>query len=1410
MTKEFLNIRNKFDDNISLIEAVYYEKDNLLELVLGAEDISPQIEYELKETLYKSLDLDISIEWIIKKSYDFDMSYINKLSDHIISKFPKLFGSSEIIYNEETSGLNLFICNSVIDNYIKTNKVTSYIKEKVYFDCNKDIDIEVYLNNDICLDEFINSNKIIEDSISKEKLESEPVKLTIKKDSQIDRDFSIGKKIKEAPLAIEDLNDETFWVTIQGNIYNIETRPIKDNKYIVSFFIHDNTSATSCKAFWSEELFLRFENNVKEDDNLIVSGRYQMDSYSKSYVLTIDSMAKAEKEIILDTSDEKRVELRIHTQMSNSEGFLKVKNLYKKLEKWGHKAVAITDLDVVQSFPEAMNLGEASGIKTIYGLDANMVYDEYPIVSNFKETESYVVFDIETTGLANQYDKITEIGAVKIRDKEIIDSYSSLVNPQMQISDKIVNLTGITNEMVEKERTIDQVLPEFLEFCKDSTLVAHNAEFDISHIRTNCENLGLNFNFPFIDTLYLARFLLPELKNHKLNTLAKHLNVRLINHHRAVDDAVATANVFINLFTTLEDRGLVLDESINSSDSAWPKMASNNFNALILARTREGLKNLYKIVSESHTKSLYKGPKIPLNFLKGHREGLLIGSGNINGRLYKAFFESLPMEEIERIANDYDFLEVQPSSNFTHMVANSDMRTGISSIEFIEKINKNIAFLGEKLSLPVVATGDVYYLDKQDSIYREIVKSVKFNRPTKDSKNLYLKTTRDMLEEFAYLGKSKAYEIVIKNTNLIADMVEDNFRAIPKGKFAPKLEGAEEELRTISYQTAREIYGDKLPKIVEDRLEVELNSIISNGYSVLYIIARKLVMKSNEDGYVVGSRGSVGSSLVATMTGITEVNPLAAHYICPKCKNSEFFVKENYDTGLDMDDKLCPKCSTKYRKDGHNIPFEVFLGFKGNKEPDIDLNFASEYQTQVHKYTEELFGKDYVYRAGTIGTIAENTAYGFIKKYYEKEDKNISPAQVAYLQKGIVGTKRTTGQHPGGIMIVPYENEMEDFAPINHPADDMNSDVRTTHFAYSSIDETILKLDLLGHDVPSIIKRLQELTSIDPSTIDLTDQKTMSIFSSMDALELKEEITEKNVGTLGIPEFGTNFVRQMLKDTKPSAMGELFRISGLSHGTDVWLNNAQDLVRDGRAVLGEVICTRDDIMTFLIQKGMESNEAFTIMERVRKGKGLTDEQIILMNDLDLPDWYIDSCQKIKYMFPKAHATAYVLMSYRIAYFKVHQAPAFYATFFTTKMADFPGSIIFKGLSAIREEMLRIKDLGYEATNKDTNTYNVLEVAEEMLARGYEFEKPALNQCQASAFSLSKDGKVIVPYCAIEEVSTQQSIDIFNACKEGKFISIENLISRTGINKTAVEGLKREGLLVGLQDTNQIDIFSMLD
>jgi DNA polymerase III subunit alpha, Gram-positive type len=1046
-------------------------------------------------------------------------------------------------------------------------------------------------------------------------------------------------------------------------------------------------------------------------------------------------------------------------------------------------------------------------IKVLYGLEGYLVDDGKGVVENTNGQDikcDYVVFDIETTGFSPLNDRIIEIGAVKIVDGNVVEEFSELINPEVSIPDKITELTGITDNMVSDKLTIEKVLPRFIDFMGDSVLVAHNAQFDMSFITAKAEKLlGKKIENTVLDTLSFSRVVYPRLKNHKLNTVSKHLSISLENHHRAVDDSKATAQILLNLIAEMQEKEIDTLEEINEYALTHRDIRKERtYHIIIFAKDYVGLKNLYKIVSASHMNHFYRKPRIPKSVIEKYREGLILGTACESGQLYNAILKNRPKEEIESIAEYYDFLEIQPIENNSFLIRNGE----VSGEEELKEINEKIVALGEEKSKIVVATGDVHFLDPEDEVYRRILMAGQGFSDADDQAPLYFKTTDEMLEEFSYLGREKAKEVVVENPNMIADMIED-LKPIPDGTYPPEIEGADEELREMNYKKATGIYGDPLPEIVKDRLDRELNSIISNGYAVLYIISQKLVAKSVSDGYLVGSRGSVGSSFVATMSDITEVNPLPPHYICPNCKESEFILDGSVGSGVDLEDRDCPKCSTKFIKEGHDIPFEVFLGFEGDKEPDIDLNFAGEYQPIAHRYTEELFGKGYVFRAGTIGTVAEKTAYGFVKKYHEAKNEDVSGAEINRLVKGCTGIKRTSGQHPGGVMVVPSYKDVFDFTPIQYPADDDSSGVVTTHFDYNAISGRILKLDILGHDVPSIIRMLEDITGIKPENMRLDDPDTMKLFLSTESLKVEPKDIKSDVGTLGIPEFGTKFVRQMLTDTRPTTFSELVRISGLSHGTDVWINNAQELVKAGTAKLNEVICTRDDIMNYLIYSGLDKKKSFKIMEKVRKGKGITEEEEEYMRENNVPHWYIDSCKKIKYMFPKAHAVAYVMMSFRIAYFKVHYPKAFYATYFTTKASDFDAELILKGKEVVKRKISELEELGNSKSAKEKNLLTVLEVALEMYARGYEFERIDVYKSDSDKFTLGKDG-INPPLKSLDGVGENAARSIVKERENGKFISIEDLVKRTKVSKTVVEALKVHGCLEGLSETNQLNLFSI--
>ena len=1204
-------------------------------------------------------------------------------------------------------------------------------------------------------------------------------------------------------------------IALEGQIFNIDIRETKTGTIMCDFMITDYSDSIKCKMFFNKDEKIE----IKKGDWVKITGIYEPDKFTGEFYIRTQKVDKIEKEIPkrVDNSPKKRIELHAHTNMSEMSGVVSAQNLAKRAKEFGHSAVAITDFGVVHSFPFAYK--EANNdFKIIFGLEAYMVDDEQEIITKPKdkliEEEIYVVFDIETTGLDPFKDKIIEIGAVKLQGKDIIDKFSVFINPEISIPKEIVDLTKITDEMVKNSEKIETILPKFLEFCKDTTVVAHNAKFDVGFITQKAKEMNLEYSTSVIDTLQLARILLPDQKRYGLKYIANYFSIPLESHHRAVDDAEATAGIFQKFLNMILSRGVLKLIEINTELQTNIQNA-DTLNTMILVKNQAGLRTLYELVSKAHIEYFgNKKPRIPKSLLKKNRENLLLASSGSNvfqnnGELVNLYLRGVDKEEIEEKAKFYDYIEIHPISNYTDLNGIGE----IENLDVIKEMNKYFYELGQKLGKIVVATGNSHYLEEREAINRSVlVLGSGTDRKTFNyDKKLYFRTTDEMLKEFDYLGKDIAEKVVIENTNLINDMIEP-VRPVPTGFYPPKIEGAEEEVKEMSYKKLHELYGDKIPDFLQERVEKELNSIIGNGFAVLYLIAQKLVKKSLDNGYLVGSRGSVGSSIVAYLMGITEVNGLYPHYRCPNCKKSEFTNVEG--SGVDLLDKKCPECGTPYIKDGHAIPFEVFMGFNGDKVPDIDLNFSGEYQGEIHKYTEELFGSENVFRAGTIGTLAEKNAFGYVKKYFEEIEGNpeISKrrAEIMRIAQGCEGARKTTGQHPGGMIVVPKDKTIYDFCPIQRPANDMTSHSKTTHFDYHVMDEQLVKLDRLGHDDPTTLRILQDLTGVDIYTIPLDDKKVMSLFSGTKALGVTSEQIGTPTGTSGIPEFGTSFVKQMLVDTKPKTFAELVRISGLSHGTDVWLNNAQEYVRQGIATLSEVITVRDDIMNYLIDNGIEKGLAFSIMEFVRKGQPTKnpekwEEYSKIMKEHKVKDWYIESCKKIKYMFPKGHAVAYVMMAVRIAYFKVYYPIEFYTAFLNRKVDDFKFTTMFRSVDELKKSRMEME--GKRNLNaKEKQELFLYEILIEMHYRGIELEKVHIYESEAKSFKI-ENGKIRMPLIAMDGLGESVALNIVSEREKEKFLSQEDLTKRTKLNKTVLELMRRNGCIPDdLPATSQLTLF----
>ncbi len=1314
--------------------------------------------------------------------------------------------------------LKIMTSNDIERNHF--DKVCNGSLVKAFQKCGFDIDKVIFETDDSNRDEDLASLEAHiqeEDQQSAKEATEKIEKIKAEKAKQQDNNGSsvekcqIGKPIHvENIKLIETIIEEEFKVAIEGVIFDINIKELKSGRHIVELKVTDYTDSLVLKMFTRKNKDdLNHFKALSVGKWVRAQGRIEEDTFVRDLVMMMSDIEEIKKTPKQDKAEEKRVEFHLHSSMSQMDGIPNISAYVNQAAAWGHKAIAVTDHNVVQAFPDAHSAAEKNGIKMIYGMEGMLVDDGVPIAykptdRNLKDA-TYVVFDVETTGLSNQYDQIIELAAVKVKDGEIIDKFERFSNPHEKLSETIINLTHITDDMLVDAPEIEEVLTEFKEWVGDAIFVAHNASFDMGFIDTGYERLGFGPSTNgVIDTLELSRTINTEYGKHGLNFLAKKYGVELTQHHRAIYDTEATAYIFIKMVQQMKELGVANHKDINkklSNEDAYKRARPTH--VTLIVQNQDGLKNLFKIVSASLVKYYYRTPRIPRSLLNEYREGILVGTACDEGELFTAVMQR-DQSEVEKIAKYYDFIEVQPPKLYQDLIDRELIRDTETLYEIYDRILK----AGESTGIPVIATGNAHYLFEHDAIARKILIASQPGNPLNRSTlpEAHFRTTDEMLDEFHFLGEDKAYDIVVKNTNELADRIE---KVIPikDQLFTPRMEGANEEIRELSYTNAKKLYGDDLPQIVIDRLEKELDSIIGNGFSVIYLISQRLVKKSLDDGYLVGSRGSVGSSFVATMTEITEVNPLPPHYICPHCKTSEFFDDGSVGSGFDLPDKTCETCGGELIKEGQDIPFETFLGFKGDKVPDIDLNFSGEYQPHAHNYTKVLFGEDKVFRAGTIGTVAEKTAFGFVKGYLNDQGIHKRGAEIDRLVKGCTGVKRTTGQHPGGIIVVPDYMDIYDFTPIQYPADDQSAPWMTTHFDFHSIHDNVLKLDILGHDDPTMIRMLQDLSGIDPKTIPVDDKETMQIFSSPASLGVTEEDILCKTGTFGVPEFGTGFVRQMLEDTKPTTFSELVQISGLSHGTDVWLGNAQELIRSGICDLSSVIGCRDDIMVYLMYAGLEPSMAFKTMESVRKGKGLTDEMINAMKANDVPDWYLDSCLKIKYMFPKAHAAAYVLMAVRIAYFKVHHPLYYYAAYFTIRASDFDLITMIKDKESIKNTVKDMYSRYMDLGKKEKDVLTVLEIMNEMAHRGFKMQPISLEKSQAFDFII-EDDTLIPPFIAVPGLGENVAKRIVEAREDGPFLSKEDLNKKAGLSQKIIEYLDDLGSLPDLPDKAQLSIFDM--
>ncbi len=1440
-------------ESVDIQDITLKKRENMLKISFCCDHLISRVdtwrmEQQIREQLFSKRYIKIRFHETYHLSDQYNLKY---LMEHYMKSFLfELKGKGEVIFNVVRKG-DYKVEENVItfyfeDTFVNRSKASAikeyfegvmkdrfYMEIKVGFDFSRKHQRSLRDESDYRLKQEIHA--IVEHADTAEQEQKEEKKAQRKAGSVHSQSrFRKSKKAKEDPTLlygrncdgdlteIKDIYDEIGEVVVHGQITFLETREIRNEKTIIIFHVTDFTDSISCKIFVKNEQLPEVLDSLKKGGFYRIKAVAMYDKFDREIALGSVAGIKAIPDFRKkrqDTSMDKRVELHLHTVMSDNDSVVQIKDVVKRAHDWGHPALAITDHGVLQAFPiarhayEDLHLPEEDPFKIIYGVEGYFVDDLGDLAIDSKGQsldQEYVVFDIETTGFNSENDRIIEIGAVKVVHGKITETFSEFVNPKRPIPYKITQLTTITDDMVKDAGTIEEVLPRFLDFCEKAVLVAHNAGFDTGFIKANCRRLNLPYEYTAVDTLGLARCLMPHLGKYTLDNICKHLNIILETHHRAVDDATATGKIFVEFISMLEEKEIKdLDQVNDFADQSTDLVKKGRmYHGILLVKNNTGRVNLNRLVSESHINYFNRKPRMPKSLIDKYRDGLIVGSACEAGELYSALVDQRSDEDIARIVSFYDYLEIQPVGNNEFMI-HSDKYENIQSKEDIQRLNQKIVDLGEEFHKPVVATCDVHFLDPDDSIYRSILMAGKGFKDADQQPPLYFRTTEEMLDEFAYLGSDKAREVVITNPNKINDMI-DNISPIHPDKCPPVIENSDQELREICYNKAHEIYGPDLPQRVTDRLEKELTSIIGNGYAVLYIIAQKLVWDSNDHGYLVGSRGSVGSSFAATMAGITEVNPLPAHYICPECHYVDFDSEQVQEyakkgmSGFDMPDAVCPKCGANLIKEGQDIPFETFLGFKGDKEPDIDLNFSGEYQGKAHAYVEVIFGKGKAFRAGTIGTLAEKTAYGYVLKYLEERGISKRRCEIERLAAGCTGVKRTTGQHPGGIIVVPHDKEIYDFTAIQHPANDMNTPIITTHFEYHSIDQNLLKLDILGHDDPSMIRRMEDITGIDSHTIPLDDKGVMGLFHGTETLGIKpEDIDGIPLGSLGVPEFGTDFVIQMLQDTHPQSFSDLVRISGLSHGTDVWLGNAQTLIENGDATISTAICCRDDIMVYLINQGLDEALSFTIMEGVRKGKGLKPEQEKAMREKGVPEWYIWSCKQIKYMFPKAHAAAYVMMAWRIAWYKVYHPLAYYAAYFSIRAKAFSYEDMCLGKEHLDERIRQIKNTPkHEVKNADLDLLREMKIADEMYARGYEFLPLDIYKAKAKDFQVI-DGKIMPAFTSIDGMGEKAALQVEEAAKGEPFTSLENFRNRTKAPQNCIDKMKELGIMGDLEETDQL-------